>query len=53
MGQFTTSPSYIVPCALGDKGSAIFGASLGLRYNCSTEGTARMMKEMRATPVTP
>lgn len=39
MGQFTQSPSYIVPCALGDKGSAIFGASLGLRYNYTFANT--------------
>jgi len=38
-GQFTKSPAYIVPCALGDKGSAIFGASLGLRYNYTFAGT--------------
>ena len=39
MGQFTASPSYVVPCALGDKGSAIFGASLGLRYNYTFANT--------------
>ncbi len=39
MGQFTASPSYIVPCALDDKGSAIFGASLGLRYNYTFANT--------------
>ena len=39
MGQCTKSPAYIVPCALGDKGSAIFGASLGLRYNYTFAGT--------------
>lgn len=39
MGQFTKSPSYVIPCALGDKGSAIFGASLGLRYNYTFAGT--------------
>ena len=39
MGQFTQSPSYVIPCALGDKASAIFGASLGLRYNYTFAGT--------------
>ena len=39
MGQFTKSPAYIVPGSLGDKGSAIFGASLGLRYNYTFAGT--------------
>lgn len=39
MGPFTQTPSYIVPCALGDKGSAMFGASLGLRYNYTFAGT--------------
>lgn len=38
-GQFTATPSYVVPCALGDKGSAIFGASLGLRYNYTFANT--------------
>ena len=39
MGQFTESPSYVVPCTLGDKGSAIFGASFGLRYNYTFANT--------------
>ena len=39
MGQFTVSPSYVVPCALGNKGSATFGASLGLRYNYTFANT--------------
>lgn len=39
MGQFTQTPSYIIPCTLGDKGSAIFGASLGLHYNYTFANT--------------
>ena len=39
MGQFTQSPSYVIPCALGDKASAIFGASFGLRYNYTFANT--------------
>ena len=39
MGQFTKTPSYVIPCALGDKGSAIFGASIGLRYNYTFANT--------------
>lgn len=39
MGQFTVSPSYIIPCDLRDKGSAVFGASLGLRYNYTFANT--------------
>lgn len=39
LGQFTQTPAYIVPCALGDKSSAIFGASFGLRYNYAFIGT--------------
>ena len=39
MGQFTVSPSYVVPCSLGNKGSATFGASLGLRYNYTFANT--------------
>ena len=39
MGQFTQTPSYIVPAATGDKCGAIFGASLGLRYNYTFAGT--------------
>lgn len=46
MGQFTVSPSYFSPKdlkeakdILKDKGSAVFGASIGLRYNYTFANT--------------
>ena len=39
MGSFTQNPSYIIPAATGDRCGAIFGASLGLRYNYTFANT--------------